>query len=863
MNGTHERTRRSLNEGERNTMQEIPETMKAVMPRLYEERVSVGGRDLIIEVGRVAEQADGAVTVSYGDTLILSTATASKAPREGIDFFPLTVDYEERMSAAGKIPGGFLKREGRPGEHAILSARLTDRPIRPLFPKGYRNDVHIVTTVFSTDQENDPDILSITGASAALTISPIPFMGPVAGVRLGYVDGQIIVNPTHSELESSLMNVVVAGTRDAIMMVEGEAREVSEDILIDAFELGHRIIRIIVDAQLRLAQAMGVEKPEFEPPVRDPGVDRAVQAYLGTRLRDAMLEEDKTKRNEALSALKDETVEFFGNEFEANRLQEIKELESAGALEVAQAVHNFDREAAEVRKAVAGAYEDFLKQTMRSLILEQGYRPDGRRPDEIRPIWCQVGYLPRAHGSAIFTRGQTQVISTTTLGSTREDQLIDNLTPETSKRYMHHYNFPPYSVGEARFMRGPSRRDIGHGALAERALEAVLPDQEDFPYVIRVVSEVVSSNGSTSMASVCGSTLSLMDAGVPISAPVAGIAMGLITDGEGGYTVLSDIQGMEDFLGDMDFKVAGTREGITAIQMDIKVQGITTQIMKEALEQARVGRLHILDKMLEVLSEPRTERSKYAPAIRSISINPEYIGMVIGPGGKVIRGIQDETDTEIDIQEDGTIFVAGVNTEGVDEAIKRIERITWEPKVGDVLTGAVKTIIPVGAFVELAPGRDGFVHISELSSERVGRVEDVVSVGDVVEVKVQEIRADGKINLTMRGLANDGKPTKLPEVGDVITGPVKNIIPIGAFVQVAPGRDGFVHISNLSDRRVARVEDVVNIGDIVTVKVTNIRDDGKIDLTMRGVPQDGVEDDGERAHSGSGSRGRRPGYIED
>jgi polyribonucleotide nucleotidyltransferase len=530
---------------------------------------------------------------------------------------------------------------------------------------------------------------------------------------------------------------------------------------------------------------------------------------------------------------------------------------------MAQAVHNFDKELADVRRAVSSAYEDFVKETMRKLILEQGYRPDGRRPDEIRPIWAQVGYLPRAHGSAIFTRGQTQVVSTATLGSTRDDQMIDNLTPETSKRYMHHYNFPPYSVGEARFMRGPSRRDIGHGALAERALEAVLPDQEDFPYVVRVISEVVSSNGSTSMASVCGSTLSLMDAGVPISAPVAGIAMGLITDGQGGYTVLSDIQGMEDFLGDMDFKVAGTREGITAIQMDIKVAGITTQIMREALSQAREGRLHILDKMLEVIAEPRSERSQYAPAIRSVSINPEFIGMVIGPGGKNIRGIQEDTGTEIDIKEDGTIFVAGVNAAGVDEAVKRIERITWEPSVGDTLRGAVKTIIPVGAFVELTPGRDGFVHISELSTERVGRVEDVVAVGDVVEVKVTEIRNDGKINLTMRGMSNDTGPVKLPEVGEIVTGPVKNVIQIGAFVQVAPGRDGFVHISNLTEGRVNQVTDVVNVGDIVTVQITNIRGDGKIDLTMRGIPQDGSAAHAQAESESEAVGERRPGFIED
>lgn len=851
-------------------MQTVHESQTENMPIIHEERVNVGGREMIFEVGRIAELAGGAVTIRYGDTLILSTATASKQPREGIDFFPLTVDYEERMSAAGKIPGGFLKREGRPGEHAVLSARLTDRPIRPLFPKGFRNDVHIVTTVFSADQQNDPDILSITGASAALTLSSIPFQGPVAGVRLGYVDGQIIINPTYEQLEDSEMDMIVAGTRDAIMMVEGEALEVSEEIFVDAIELGHRIIKMLVDAQVRLAEAVGAEKEDVEIPSRDPGVDRAVGAFVGDRLTNAMQLEDKTARNDAISALKDETIAFFVEEFESNRMAEIRELQSTNSLEMTRAMIGFESELAGLRRAVSDAFEDARKETMRSLILTDGYRADGRRPEEIRPIWCQVGYLPRTHGSAIFTRGQTQVVSTATLGSTRDDQMVDNLTPETSKRYLHHYNFPPYSVGEARFMRGPSRRDIGHGALAERALEAVLPDQEDFPYVMRVVSEVVSSNGSTSMASVCGSTLSLMDAGVPITAPVAGIAMGLITDGQGGYTILSDIQGLEDFLGDMDFKVAGTREGITAIQMDIKVAGITTQIMREALAQARDGRMHILDKMMEVMPTPRDEQSPYAPSIRSVSINPEYIGMVIGPGGKNIRAIQEDTETEIDIQEDGTIFVAGINSAGVAEAIERIERIVWEPSAGDVLSGAVKTIIPVGAFVELTPGRDGFVHISELSTERVNRVEDVVSVGDVVEVKVTEIRNDGKINLTMRGLSSDTGPVELPEEGEIVSGPVKNIIQIGAFVQVAPGRDGFVHISNLTEGRVDQVSDVLSVGDIVNVRITKLRDDGKIDLTMRGVPQNGDGQNGDEAdyddadaEEAYAPRSRRPGFIED
>ncbi|MFW6074187.1 MAG: polyribonucleotide nucleotidyltransferase [Chloroflexota bacterium] len=785
------------------------------LPQTFEERVTVGDRDMVFETGRIAGLADGSVTVSYGDTVVLSTAVASKSPREGIDFFPLTVDYEERMSAAGKIPGGFLKREGRPSEYAILSARLTDRPIRPLFPKGFRNDVHIVSTVLSADQQNQPDVLSINGASTALTLSSIPFEGPVGAVRVGYVEDRLIANPTADELEKSDIDIVVAGTRDAIMMVEGQAQQVSEDVLVDAIEFAHRIIGVIVEAQLRLREAAGKPKADVQVDKRDPAVDERVREFLGDRLSEALYLEEKSARNDAVDALKDETVEFFAKQAEESGVDDI------GA----------------VKKSVAGAYDDLVKERVREAILKDGYRPDGRGPEEIRPIWGEVSYLPRTHGSAIFTRGQTQAVSMVTLGSTREDQLIDNLTLETSKRYMHHYNFPPYSVNEARFMRGPSRRDIGHGMLAERALLPVLPPKEDFPYVVRVISEIVSSNGSTSMASVCGSTMSLMDAGVPITSPVAGIAMGLVTDGQGGYRVLSDIQGMEDFLGDMDFKVAGTRKGVTAIQMDIKVAGITTQIMREALAQAREGRYHILDCMAEVISEPRTERSKFAPSIATVKIAPEKIGAVIGPGGKTIRSIQEDTETEIDVQEDGSIFVAGNNADGVAEAIDRIKQVTWEPNVGDIVVGPVKTIIPVGAFVAVTPDRDGFVHISELGSQRYNRVEDAVSIGDVVEARVTEIRPDGKINLSMRGLGDDTEP-ELPKPGDVIEGTVRNIIPAGAFVQVVPGRDGFVHISNLGERRYERVEDAVSIGDTVKVRVTEIRPDGKIDLTMKGVDQD-------------------------
>ena len=671
----------------------------------------------------------------YGDTLVLCTAEASDEPREGIDFFPLTVDYEERMFAAGKIPGGFIKREGRPSEHAVLSARLTDRPIRPLFPKGFRNDVQLITTVFSTDQQNDPDILSICGASAALTISSIPFLGPVAGVRMGYADGQLAVNPTYSEVQEGEMDIVVAGTADAIMMVEGQAYEVPEDVLVDAIAMAHEEIKRIVAAQLRLQEKVGKAKREFQAPAPDPSIEANLREFLGNRLEEALYHADKTVRTEATAALKREALEHF-----------VAAAEEAGD------------DASRVRKEYSNAFEEIVKGRVREAILKEGYRPDGRTPTEIRPIWSQVGYLPRTHGSAIFTRGQTQAVTVATLGSTKEDQLLDGLGLETSKRYIHHYNFPPYSVGETRMMRGPSRRDIGHGALAERALVPVLPPQDEFPYVLRVVSEVVSSNGSTSMASVCGSTLALLDAGVPIKASVAGMAMGLVTDGEGNYTVLSDIQGMEDFLGDMDFKVAGTREGVTAIQMDIKVRGITTDIMREALAQAHEGRLFILDRMDETLAAPREVRSAFAPSIEVVKIKPDQIGAVIGPGGKTIRAIQDESGAKIDIEEDGTVYVAAVGQEATSMAIDAIKRITYVPEVGDQLKGTVKTINPVGAFVEIAPGKDGFVHISQLTHERLEKVEDAVSVGDEVEVVVTEIRPDGKINLSRRALLPNDRP---------------------------------------------------------------------------------------------------------
>jgi polyribonucleotide nucleotidyltransferase len=704
-------------------------------PNIIEERVTIAGREMIFETGRIASLADGAVTVRYGDSLVLSTAEGETEPREGMDFFPLTVDYEERMFAAGKIPGGFIKREGRPSEHAVLTARLTDRPIRPLFPSGYRNEVQVMTTVLSTDQQNDPDILSINGASAALTISRVPFQGPIGGVRIGYVDGQLVVNPTQAELENSMMDVVVAGTSDAIMMVEGECKEVPEDVLVDGIALAHEQIKLLVDAQNRLQQRINKPKYEVKVAPKDEAFAQAMSDVLGSRLDEAVFNADKETRIEATAAVKREAVAHF----------------------VAQADQAGEDVVAAEKKAKA-TFESLVKAAVRAAIIERGDRPDGRAPDEIRPIWCEVGYLPRAHGSAIFTRGQTQALTVATLGSTKEDQMLDGLGLETSKRYMHHYNFPPFSVGEVRRLRGPSRRDIGHGALAERAMLAVLPEQSEFPYVLRLVSEIMASNGSSSMASVCGSTMALMDAGVPIKAPVAGVAMGLVTDESGRYRVLTDIQGLEDALGDMDFKVAGTRTGVTAIQMDIKVRGITTQIMREALAQALTGRLFILDEMAKAIDAPRGSQSVFAPSIVTVKIAPDQIGAVIGPGGKVIRAIQESSGTKIDIEDDGMVYISGVGQEATDAAADQIRRITYTPSVGDRLTGPVKTIIAVGAFVEIAPGKDAFVHISQLGTERVEKVEDAVQVGDMLEVVVTAVRNDGKIDASRRAAITGEMP---------------------------------------------------------------------------------------------------------
>ena len=707
-------------------------------PQVHTVSAEIGGRTLTLETGKLAEQADGACTVRYGDTLILATAVGEREAREGLDFFPLTIDYEERMYAAGKIPGGFIKREGRPSEASILAARLTDRPIRPLFPKGYRSEVQVVITVLSVDQENDPDILAVIGASTALMLSGIPFEGPVAAARVGQIDGRLILNPTNQQLIDSRMDIVTVGTRDAVMMIEGHADVLPEETVLEAIMLAHQSLQPILDMQMQLVEKAGKPRWEFTPSEKNTAAVDAVQSFIGTRLRDAIYQADKTQRQDAMHALRGEVRAHF----------------AAPAPDAASPVS--------VGAALA-AFEDLEAETVRTAILTDGERPDGRALTEVRPIWCEVGVLPRTHGSAIFTRGQTQILNVLTLGSTSEEQTLDGLGIEESKRYMHQYNFPPYSTGEVKRMRGPGRREIGHGALAERALLAVLPPRDQWPYTMRLVSEAVSSNGSTSMGSVCGSTLSLMDAGVPIKAPVAGVAMGLVTGADGKFQVLTDLQGIEDHHGDMDFKVAGTAEGVTAIQMDIKVQGISFDIVRQTLAQAHEGRLYILGKMLEVMPAPRGNMSPYAPSVVTIKIDPSKIGMVIGPGGKNIRGITEQTNTKIDIEDDGSVFISSVDQEGARRAREIIEQMTAEAKIGEIYLGKVVRIMPFGAFVELFPGRDGLVHISELETHRVERVEDIVQLGDEINVMVTDIDPQGKVSLSRKAvLTGEMPPPKAP-----------------------------------------------------------------------------------------------------
>jgi polyribonucleotide nucleotidyltransferase len=688
----------------------------------------IAGRTLTIETGRYAEQANGAVMVRYGDTVLLATVVASNEPREGIDFFPLTVDYEEKMYAAGKIPGSFFKREGRPTETAILLSRLTDRPLRPLFPKGYRNDVQVMITTLSIDMVNDPGPLAIIGASAALAISDIPFAGPVGAALVGHLDGQLVVYPQVEDMERSRLDLVVAGTAEAVLMVEAGAWELGEDEMLQGVIDGHNACKQIVALQNELVAKAGRPKKEFIAPAGDGELEEQVRAFLGGRLFETIVNADKQARVEATGTLKDEVIGHF----------------VAAVPEEQQAAR---------AKAVDKIFESLLKLAVRDIVIDRDLRVDGRALTEIRPISIETGVLPRTHGTGLFTRGQTQVLTVTTLGGPGEEQRLDDLGVITSKRYIHHYNFPPFSTGEARPSRGPRRRDIGHGALAERALYAVLPDEEEFPYTMRLVSEVLSSNGSSSMASVCGSSLSLMDAGVPIKRAVAGVAMGLVTREDGSWKVLTDIQGIEDALGDMDFKVAGTDRGVTALQMDIKTTGITYEIMRQAFEQAREGRVFILGKMAEAIDKPRADLSPYAPRVITIRIDPEKIGLLIGPGGKTIRSITETTGASIDVEDDGRVFIATPDGESARKATDMIEALTREAKIGEVFLGKVVRIMPFGAFVNILPNKDGMVHVSELDTRRVENVEDVVQLGDEINVMVIDIDpVSHKISLSRRAV---------------------------------------------------------------------------------------------------------------
>ncbi|CAD2076681.1 polyribonucleotide nucleotidyltransferase [Phocicoccus pinnipedialis] len=690
------------------------------------------GRPLIVEYGEVAKQANGAVLVRYGDTVVLSTATASKEPKD-IDFFPLTVAFEEKLYAAGKIPGGFNKREGRPSEEATLTSRLIDRPLRPLFPDGFRHDVQIISSVLSVDPEASTAMAAMLGSSLALSVSDIPFNGPIAGVKIGLVDGEFIVNPSEDALNSSELELDVAGTYEAINMVEAGAKEVPEDKMLEAILFAHEEIKKVIDFENKIIETINPEKMEFVPAEVDPSLKaRVIEIVEKNNFSDAILTVDKQERESQIGEIREKVIALFDEESETYETDV---------------------------KVARGVFEEMIYDEVRRLITEDKIRPDRRKPDEIRSLDSQVGLLPRTHGSGLFTRGQTQVLSVATLGSMSEYQIIDGLGEASEKRFMHHYNFPHFSVGETGPLRAPGRREIGHGALGERALQQVIPSTEEFPYTIRVVSEVLESNGSSSQASICGGTLALMDAGVPIKAPVAGIAMGMMMK-DGNYTILSDIQGMEDALGDMDFKVAGTEKGITAIQMDIKIDGLAEEILRESLEQARVGRLHILENMLATIKTPREVLSKYAPKIETMSIKPDKIRDVIGPGGKKINEIIDATGVTLDIEQDGTIFIGAVDQEMISKARKIIEDITREAVVGEVYMGTVKRVEKFGAFVELYKGKDALVHVSQLDNKRVEKVEDFVKIGDQFLVKVTEIDKQGRVNASRKVLLKNDEEKK-------------------------------------------------------------------------------------------------------
>ncbi|MGX9930518.1 polyribonucleotide nucleotidyltransferase [Virgibacillus salarius] len=688
----------------------------------------IAGKKFTVEIGELAKQANGACMIHYGDTAVLSVATASSEPKD-LPFFPLTVNYEERLYAVGKIPGGFIKREGRPSEKAILSSRLIDRPIRPLFPDGFRNEVQVISTVMSVDQDCPSEIAAMIGSSIALSVSDIPFAEPIAGVNVGRVDGKFVINPTIEQEELSDIELTVAGTKDAINMVEAGAKEVPEEVMLEAIMFGHEEIKRLVTFQEEIVQAVGLAKQEvilFE--IKDEIAEK-VEAEAKEKLLAAIQVKEKHAREEAISAVKDAIIE------------------------------GYDEEDKDQIKQVKAVLDKIVKEEVRRLITKEKIRPDGRKIDEIRPLSSRIKVLPRTHGSGLFTRGQTQALSVCTLGALGDVQILDGLDLEESKRFMHHYNFPQYSVGETGPIRGPGRREIGHGALGERALEKVVPSDKEFPYTIRLVSEVLESNGSTSQASICASTLAMMDAGVPIKAPVAGIAMGLVKSGED-YTILTDIQGMEDALGDMDFKVAGTAQGVTALQMDIKIDGLSQEILEEALSQAKKGRMQILESMLATIGEPKNELSEYAPKILTMSINPDKIRDVIGPSGKQINQIIDETGVKIDIEQDGSVFISSTDATMNEKAKKIIEDLVREVEVGQMYLGKVKRIEKFGAFVELFKGKDGLVHISELAEERTNKVEDAVSIGDEIMVKVKEIDHQGRVNLSRKAVIKEERERK-------------------------------------------------------------------------------------------------------
>ena len=792
---------------------------------IVKKEFQYGSHTVTLETGKIARQADGAVVVSMSETVVLVTVVGAREADPSRDFLPLTVNYQEKTYSAGRIPGSFFRREGRPTEKETLTCRLIDRPLRPMFPKGFHHDVQVIATVLSTNQEVDPDIPSMLGAFAAMALSGLPCAGPIGAARVGWVDEEFVINPTATELESSRLNLVVAGTENAVLMVESEADLLSEETMLNAVLFGHEQMQAAVRAIGEFAAEAGKPAWAWQPKAENEELAAEVDRVAGKDLSAAYTVTEKTERNESL------------REVRARAIEELAADDAASS------------ELREISSALKGLEKDIV----RKRVLSGEPRIDGRDNFTVRGLDIEVGVLPRTHGSALFTRGETQALVTATLGTDRDAQIVEGLEGTGRDRFMLHYNFPPYSVGETGFMTGPKRREIGHGRLARRGIAAVLPNMEEFPYVLRVVSEITESNGSSSMASVCGSSLALMDAGVKLKAPVAGIAMGLVKDGDD-YAVLTDILGDEDHLGDMDFKVAGAEEGISALQMDIKIDGITREIMAEALEQARTARLHILSEMNKVIATSREEISDWAPSIFTMQIDREKIGDVIGKGGAVIRSITEETGAEINIEDDGTVKIASVDGESGREARRRVEMIVSDVEVGQVYDGKVARLMDFGAFVTIVPGKDGLVHISQISDERVDRVSDRLSEGDAVRVKVLEVDRQGRIRLSMRNLDGEADETASPrpprsrvqeiEVGKTYEGTVSSVMDYGAFVTVLPGTDGLVHISQMSDRRIERTSDVLKVGDTVNVRVMEVDGRGRIRLTMRGLEGPGASADG-------------------